>query len=61
MTKRQMIEEMIKGVNYDNNNRVIENRIKAKKSRIEEVYNYYQKTNKTKKDKVFCINLLINW
>ena len=60
MTKQEMVKEMINGVNYvGGNERVIQNRCKALKKRIEEVYNYYLETNKTKEDKVFCINLLV--
>ena len=62
MTKREMIVEMISGVKYaGGNERVIENRCKAPKKRIEEVYDYYLKSNKTEEDKVFCINLLVVW
>ena len=60
MTKREMIEEMIEGLNFHNNEMVIENRCKSTKKRIEEVYHYYQKTSKTINDKYFCINLLVN-
>lgn len=60
MTKRGMIEKIIEGVNYPNNTRVIDSCIKSNKSWIEEVYKYYQKSNKTKEVKLFCINLLIN-
>lgn len=62
MTKKEMILEMIEGVKFGGGNeRVIENRCKARKQRIEEVYNYYLKSNKTIKDKVFCLNLLVVW
>ena len=62
MTKLEMIVEMIDGVKYaGGNERVIKNRCKATKKRIEEVYDYYLKTNKTEEDKVFCINLLVVW
>ena len=60
MTKREMVKEMIEGLNFRNNEMVIENRCKSTKKRIEEVYNYYQKTSKTINDKNFCINLLVN-
>ena len=61
MTKEQMVKEMIQGLKFCNNERVIANRCKNKKSKIEEVYNYYLNTNKTKEDKLFCINLLVVW
>ena len=59
MTKKEMIMEIIEGTNFLNKEKVIENRCKASKERIEKVYNYYLKSNKTKEDKVFCINLLV--
>ena len=60
MTKIEMVEEMIDGLNYSGGNkRVIENRCKCTKSRIEEVYNQYLKSKKTKEDKTFFINLLV--
>lgn len=59
MTKREMIIEMIDGLYYSGGNkRVIDNRCKARKERVTEVYNFYQKTEKTQSDKAFCINLL---
>ena len=59
MTKREMITEMIDGLNYaGGNKRVIDNRCNARKERVTEVYNFYQTTGKTKEDKTFCINLL---
>ena len=62
MTKLQMVKEMINGVKYaGGNERVIKNRCKAPKTKIEEVYNYYLKSNKMEEDKVFCINLLVVW
>ena len=62
MTKLEMIKEMIDGVKYaGGNERVIKNRCKAPKKRIEEVYNYYLNSNKTEEDKAFCINLLVVW
>ena len=61
MTKKQMIMEMIEGLKYVSNEQVIKNCCKSTKARIEEVYNYYLNSNKTKEDKVFCIKLLIVW
>ena len=61
MTKREMVLEIINGVNYSNVERVIENRCKNKKEKIEDVYSYYLNSSKTKEDKVFCSNLLIVW
>lgn len=58
MTKVEMVQEIIKGLNYPNNNKVIENITYSKKCKIELVYNYYLKSNRTKDDKIFCINLL---
>lgn len=59
MTKRQMIQEMIVGLKFIDNEKVIENRCKNTLKRIKEVYSYYQRTNKTRADKKFCIKLLI--
>lgn len=54
-----MITKMIDGLYYSGGNkRVIDNRCKARKERVTEVYNFYQKTEKTQTDKAFCINLL---
>ena len=58
MTKREIIQEIIEGVNYPNNTRVIDRCIKSDKSWIECVYEYYQHSNKTIEDKLFCINIL---
>ena len=57
MTKKEMIQEMgegLKGID-------IENRMKNKKARVEEVYNWYKGRKKTKKDKEFCLNILTVW
>lgn len=57
MTKKEMIQEMgegLKGID-------IENRMKNKKARVEEVYNWYKRSKKTKKDKEFCLNILTVW
>lgn len=59
MTKRDMILEIIKGINYTNRKQVLENRCKNTKTKIEEVYNHYLKSNKTLQDKIFCSNLLV--
>lgn len=61
MTKTEMIKEMIEGVEFDNNERVIKNRIQSPKKIIEIVYNCYLNSNKTKEDKIFYINLLVKW
>lgn len=59
MTTKEMVMEMIEGLKFSNNEKVIENCCKASKERIELVYNYYLKSNKTKEDKLFCISLLV--
>ncbi len=58
MTKREIIQKIIEGVNYPNNTSVIDSCIKSNKSLIERVYEYYQHSNKAKEDKLFCINIL---
>lgn len=61
MTKKEMIQEMMEGLQYTNNQKVLENRCKSKLSRVKDVYEYFQNTNKTKEDRLFCINLLVTW
>lgn len=56
MTKKEMLEEMLPQKGFD-----IENRMKNSKARIEEVYSFYQQTDKTEKDKAFCMNVLTVW
>lgn len=61
MTKREMVEEMIEGLKFSNNEKIIENRCKQSYKRVKEMYEYYLKSEKTDEDKLFCINLLIKW
>ena len=57
MTKREMIEEIAEGIKGVD----IENRMKNKKERIQEVYNWYMYSKKEKRDKEFCLNILVVW
>lgn len=52
-----MIEEIAEGIKGVD----IENRMKNKKERIEEVYNWYMNSKKEKRDKEFCLNILVVW
>lgn len=62
MTKREMIMEMVEGLNFaGGNEKVIKNRCKNTKAKIESVYNKYLTTNKTKEDKIICLTLLVVW
>lgn len=57
MTKKEMLLEITDGLcGVD-----IDSRMKNSRDKIEEVYNYYLKTNKTDVDKKFCIALLTAW
>lgn len=57
MTKKEMIEEMAEGLKGVD----IENRMKNKKARVVEVYEWYLKSEQTKKEKEFCLNVLTVW
>ena len=62
MTKKEMILEMIDGLKFASVDRVVENCMKATKSRIDEDYTYFiQNFNNTPEDinlRRFCIALL---
>lgn len=56
MTKREMVEEMIKGLNYPNNERVIKRCCDVNThARVKEVYDYF-KTHE--EEQHFCILVL---
>ena len=56
MTKREMLEEMLPQKGFD-----LENRMKNKRDTIQAVYEYFKTTEKTEKDKAFCMNVLTVW
>ena len=58
MTKRQMIEEMMEGLNYQDKEKVITNCSKNTFQKIRQVYNDYQKSDKSNEQKNCSIALL---
>jgi len=57
MTKKEMIDEMARGLKGVDK----ENRMKNSKARVNEVYSWYLKSEKKAKDKAFCLAVLTVW
>jgi len=56
MTKKEMVQEMLEGLRLPSFNLSVDIRVRQNtKARIEKVYNWFQTTEKTHQDRMWCL------